>query len=158
MKFYLFADDTNLLYTDKNLKSLESTVNVQFFRVYNWLIANSLSLKIKTSNLSFLDQDKKKLNLFFLVFELSRSASSSFILFNDFYVPNKLCVPRVTLPLSVLVLYTSLIGFLYTSLIGFLGLPCLIFFLNFICIFCVFWQNDNKTINTRSQLDSIWPS
>ena len=59
MKFYIFADDTNLLYTDKNLKSLESTVNVQFFRVYNWLIANSLSLKIKTSNLSFLDQDKK---------------------------------------------------------------------------------------------------
>ena len=26
MKFYLFADDTNLLYADKNLKSLESTV------------------------------------------------------------------------------------------------------------------------------------
>ena len=26
-KFYLFADDTNILYADKNLKSLETTVN-----------------------------------------------------------------------------------------------------------------------------------
>ena len=28
MKFYLFADDMNLLHADKNLKSLESTINV----------------------------------------------------------------------------------------------------------------------------------
>ena len=38
LKFYLFADDTNLLYADKNLKSLESTVNAEIFRVYDWLI------------------------------------------------------------------------------------------------------------------------
>ena len=50
LKFYLFADDTNLLYADKNLKSLESTVNAEIFRVYNWLIANKLSLNIKKSN------------------------------------------------------------------------------------------------------------
>ena len=36
LKFYLFADDTNMLYADKNLKSLESTVNAEIFRVYNW--------------------------------------------------------------------------------------------------------------------------
>ena len=35
LKFYLFADDSNLLYADKNLKSLESTVNAEIFRVYN---------------------------------------------------------------------------------------------------------------------------
>ena len=46
LKFYLFADDTNLLYADKNLKSLESTVNAEISRVYNWLIANKLSLNI----------------------------------------------------------------------------------------------------------------
>ena len=50
LKFYLFADNTNLLYADENLKSLESTVNTQIFRVYNWLIANKLSLNIKKSN------------------------------------------------------------------------------------------------------------
>ena len=27
LKFYLFADDTKLIYSDKNLKSLETTVN-----------------------------------------------------------------------------------------------------------------------------------
>ena len=27
MKFYLFVDETHLLYADKNLKSLESTIN-----------------------------------------------------------------------------------------------------------------------------------
>ena len=28
-KFHLFADDTNLLYADKNLKSLETVVNME---------------------------------------------------------------------------------------------------------------------------------
>ena len=50
MTFYLFADDTNLLYSDKNLKSLESTVNDELCKLYDWLIANKLSLNIKKSN------------------------------------------------------------------------------------------------------------
>ena len=47
VKFYLFADDTNLLYADKNLKSLESTVNDELCKLYDWLIAIKLSLNIK---------------------------------------------------------------------------------------------------------------
>ena len=31
--FYLFADDTNLLYTEKDLKSLESVVNIELQKV-----------------------------------------------------------------------------------------------------------------------------
>ena len=50
MKFYLFADDTNLLYAYKNLQSLESTVNDEFCKLYDWLTANKLSLNIKKSN------------------------------------------------------------------------------------------------------------
>ena len=50
MKFYLFADDTNLLYADKNLKSLESTINDELCKLYDWLKANKLSLNIKKSN------------------------------------------------------------------------------------------------------------
>ena len=38
---------------------------------------------------------------------------------------------------------------LYTSLIGFLGLPCLIFFLNFICTFCVYGKIIIKTVIKR---------
>ena len=45
-----YANDTNLLYADKNLKSLESTVNDELCKLYDWLIANKLSLNIKKSN------------------------------------------------------------------------------------------------------------
>ena len=62
LKFYLFADATNLLYADKNLKSLGSTVNAEIFRVYNWLIANKLSLNIKKSNFVIFRPRQKKLN------------------------------------------------------------------------------------------------
>ena len=39
-----FADDTNLLYADKNLlRSLENTVNAELSNVSKWLMANKLS-------------------------------------------------------------------------------------------------------------------
>ena len=44
LNFYLFADDTNLLYADKNLRSLESVVNAELIKVCEWLNANKLSL------------------------------------------------------------------------------------------------------------------
>ena len=50
LTFYLFADDTNLLYADKNPKSLETIVNCELFKVVDWLIANQLSLNIKKTN------------------------------------------------------------------------------------------------------------
>ena len=50
LKFYLFADDTNLIYADKNLKSLEIVVNTELSKIHNWLIANKLSLNIDKSN------------------------------------------------------------------------------------------------------------
>ena len=33
LTFYLFADDTSLLYADKNLKSLETIVNCELIKV-----------------------------------------------------------------------------------------------------------------------------
>ena len=42
MKFYLFADDMNLLYADKSPQSLESTVNDELCELYDWLIANKI--------------------------------------------------------------------------------------------------------------------
>ena len=50
IKFYLFADDTNLLHADRNLKSLETVFNCELLSVYNWLIANKLSLNIEKCN------------------------------------------------------------------------------------------------------------
>ena len=47
LSFYLFADNTNLLYADKDLKSLESVINIELQRVCNWLNANKLTLNTK---------------------------------------------------------------------------------------------------------------
>ena len=35
---------------DKNLKSLETIINCELFKVVGWLIANKLSLNIKKTN------------------------------------------------------------------------------------------------------------
>ena len=47
LKFYLFADDTNILLSNKNLKSLENTMNIELNKVYQWLISNKLTLNFK---------------------------------------------------------------------------------------------------------------
>ena len=52
-KFYLFADDTNLLYADKNLKSLEIIVNKELCNLSDWLCSNKLSLNILNQIMSF---------------------------------------------------------------------------------------------------------
>ena len=42
-----FSNDTNLLYADKNLKSLATTVNLEYqLKVCEWLTANKLSLNV----------------------------------------------------------------------------------------------------------------
>ena len=47
LNFYLFADDTKILYANKNLKSLEQIVHQELCNLYIWLTANKLTLNIK---------------------------------------------------------------------------------------------------------------
>ena len=60
--FYLFADDTNLLYADKNLKSLEKAVNNELVRVSDWLNANKLTLNAKKSNFVIFRPHQRKMD------------------------------------------------------------------------------------------------
>lgn len=46
----LFADDTKLLYADKNLKSLVETVNSELLKASEWPHANKLTLSAKKPN------------------------------------------------------------------------------------------------------------
>ena len=62
LDFFLFADDTNLLYADKNLKSLETIVNKQLEYICDWLLANKLTLNIKKSNFVIFHPYQKRLN------------------------------------------------------------------------------------------------
>ena len=45
--FYFFADDTNIPYVNKNLRSLEATVNSELKKLYLWLVSNKLTLNTK---------------------------------------------------------------------------------------------------------------
>ena len=61
LKLFLFADGTNALYADKNLKSLESTVNQELCKLFDYLTANKLTLNIKKQFLLSLDQLRENL-------------------------------------------------------------------------------------------------
>ena len=58
----MFADDTNLLYADKNLRTLELVVNSELHKVYEWLTANKLTLNIKKSNFIIFHLHQKKID------------------------------------------------------------------------------------------------
>ena len=62
LAFYLFADDTNLLFADRNLKSLETGVNMELMNVYDCLASNKLSLNVKKTNFFIFHPSQKRLN------------------------------------------------------------------------------------------------
>ena len=61
LSFYLFAEDANILFADKNLKSLELSVNQELNKVYDWLTTNKLTLNIKKSNFIIFCPAQRKL-------------------------------------------------------------------------------------------------
>ena len=62
LSFYFFADDANLLYADKDLKSLESLINIELQKVFDWLNANKLTINAKKSNFVIFRPSQKKLS------------------------------------------------------------------------------------------------
>ena len=49
LKFYLFADDTNILCTEKNLKAFQVIVNAELRNFCDWLTSYKFSLNTKRS-------------------------------------------------------------------------------------------------------------
>ena len=62
LEFFLFVDDTNLLYANKNLRSLETVMNDELLKIVDWLTANKLSLNVKKTNYIIFDPYQKRLN------------------------------------------------------------------------------------------------
>ena len=50
LTFTYLLNDTNLLYSNKDLKDLETVVNEELIKVGDWLDANKLSLNTSKSN------------------------------------------------------------------------------------------------------------
>ena len=81
LSFYLFADDTNLLYADKDLKSLESVINIELQKVCDWLNANKLTINAKKSNFVIFRPSQKKLSYQFNIRIYNNASSQIVILF-----------------------------------------------------------------------------
>ena len=60
IKFHLFADDSNLFYSHKNLHSLEEKLNHELININEWLRANKLSLNVEKSNFVIFHPHQKK--------------------------------------------------------------------------------------------------
>ena len=50
LRFYLFADDTNLYYESYDLKKIEKVVNKEMNKLFQWLCSNRLALNISKTN------------------------------------------------------------------------------------------------------------
>ena len=59
--FYQFADDTNLLYAEKDLNKLEVVVNEELLKLREWLNSNKLSLNVSKSNFVIFHPYQRKL-------------------------------------------------------------------------------------------------
>ena len=60
--FYLFADDTNLLYAENDLNKLEVVVNEELLKLCEWLNSKKLSLNVSKSNFVIFHPYQRKLN------------------------------------------------------------------------------------------------
>ena len=85
VSFHLFADDTCLFYSNKNLKTLETNVNVALNNVSNWLKANKLTLNVKKSHLFIFninknnDNNKMQIKLFIGKEELEQKDTAKYL-------------------------------------------------------------------------------
>ena len=61
LKFPLFADDTNILYSNRNVKDLERVLNNEITKLRDWFIANKLNINIKQSNYVLFHPSRKKI-------------------------------------------------------------------------------------------------
>ena len=61
LTFYLFADDTNILFAEKNLKVIETVINTELCKLYDWLTSNKLTLNISKSYFVIFHPRQKRL-------------------------------------------------------------------------------------------------
>ena len=59
LKFYLFADDTNIYYDSEDLVQLEKTVNEELKKLSQWLNINRLALNVGKTNFVIFRANKK---------------------------------------------------------------------------------------------------
>ena len=90
-KFILFADDTSLYYSCKNVKTIENIINLELNKISEWLSANRLSLNVgKSKLLYFTNNDRKKLQDINIKINDQILAEASSAKYLGVYIDNKL--------------------------------------------------------------------
>ena len=85
VSFHLFPDGKCLLYSNKKLKRLETSVNVALNNISNWLKANKLTLNVKKSHLLIFsinkknDKNKMQMKLFIDKEELEQKDTTKYL-------------------------------------------------------------------------------
>ena len=59
----MFADDTNLFFSHRNISTLFLTVNNELHKIGEWFKANRLSLNIKKTKYTFFHKNSVKYNM-----------------------------------------------------------------------------------------------
>ena len=62
LSFVLFADDTNIFYSHKDINSLNNTINREINKVSNWFKANKLSLNTKKTHFMYFRHHSHNIN------------------------------------------------------------------------------------------------
>ena len=62
LRFFLFADDTNIYYESKDLHDIEYTVNKELQKLHEWLSVNRLSLNISKTNFVIFHSNRIPIN------------------------------------------------------------------------------------------------
>ena len=63
LKFRIFADDTNIFYSSKNIKDLESTINEELVNVIRYCTVNKLSINFKKTSYMIIASPRKKVSI-----------------------------------------------------------------------------------------------
>lgn len=83
LKFILFADDTNIFYSNNNSDDLETVVNNELFKLTIWFKANKLSLNISKTNYMLFRSNRRNcidnFNIFLDNVNIEKVCSSKFL-------------------------------------------------------------------------------
>ena len=60
LRFVWFADDTNILYSSKEIENVENTVNIEMSKIHEWLCTNRLSINLSKTNYMAFDKIKAR--------------------------------------------------------------------------------------------------
>ena len=63
LKLRIFADDTNIFYSSKNIKDLESTINEELVTVIRYCTVNKLSINFKKTSYMIIASPREKVSI-----------------------------------------------------------------------------------------------